>query len=59
LARLELYDLATYPYEVIDRASEEPEVLAAMTARLRGHAASVRGDPLLPSWVQSNREGSD
>lgn len=59
LARLELYNLARDRHEVIDLAAEEPEVLAAMVEKLRRHAASVRQDPLLPDWVQTNREGLD
>ena len=57
--RLELYNLAIDPYEVLDQAAAEPDVLAAMTARLRDYAASVHQDPLLPDWVQTNREGTD
>lgn len=59
LERLELYNLTIDPHEVLDQAAAEPEALAAMTAKLRGYAASVHRDPLLPHWEQTNREGTN
>ncbi len=59
LTRLQLYNLRRDRHELIDFAAKEPEVLAAMVGKLRGHAESVRRDPLQPDWVQTNREGLD
>jgi len=59
LERVRLYNLAEDRHEVLDRAAERPEVLAAMRAKLSAIAESVHTDPLRPAWVQTNREGSD
>ena len=59
LERIELYDLATDPYEMVNRAAKRPEVVATLLGKLREAAESVRRDPFLPSWVQTNREGLD
>jgi len=59
LSRTELYNLDRDPYEVLNLATQEAEVLGAMLAQLRDYAASVAKDPLLPEWEQSNREGLD
>ena len=59
LQRLQLFNLAIDRHEVIDLAAREPEVLAGMVAKLRRYAESVHTDPLLPDWVQTNREGLD
>jgi arylsulfatase A-like enzyme len=53
-----LYNLAEDRHEVLDRAAEQPEVLAAMLTELQSIAESVQSDPLRPSWVQTNREGN-
>lgn len=48
LDRIELYDLGSDRFEVIDRADVEPEVLAALLAKLRAIDQDVKNDPLRP-----------
>ena len=55
----QLYNLAEDRFEVVNRARQEPELLASMVAKLESIAESVRSDPLRPDWVQTNREGLD
>ena len=52
-----LYHLAKDPFEVLDQSTKHPEILEAMTKKLRAIAESVDNDPLRPDWVQTNREG--
>jgi len=59
LDRVELYNLATEQFEVLNQAAKQPDVLKAMLAKLNEIADSVRSDPLRPSWVQVNREGAE
>jgi len=48
LSRVRLYDLRRDRFEVDDRASREPERVAALLAKLRAIHASVEADPLRP-----------
>ncbi len=43
-----LYDLGTDRFELFDRATERPEVVARLAAQLRQISASVIADPLRP-----------
>lgn len=59
LERVSLYNLAEDRFELFDLAREQPDRLESLLSKLRSIAASVRSDPLLPAWVQINREGAD
>ena len=58
LSLARLFNLAEDRHEVLDRAAQQPEVLAEMLAELETIAESVRRDPLRPAWLQTNREGN-
>jgi N-acetylgalactosamine-6-sulfatase len=47
-SRVQLYDLASDRFEVIDRAAAEPEVVERLLAHLRERHADVMNDPLRP-----------
>jgi hypothetical protein len=44
----QIYDLTPDRFEVVDRATDEPDTLARLLAELREVRASVAGDPLRP-----------
>ena len=48
LVRRRLYDLDRDPFEVEERAGQQPALVQALAARLRRFAADVAGDPLRP-----------
>lgn len=59
LERLALYNLSEDRHELLDRAAEQPGVVETMLEKLSEIAEGVRGDPLRPTWEQTNREGLD
>ena len=46
--RVELYDLEADSFEVFDRASERPEIVDTLLAKLRSIRDSVANDPIQP-----------
>lgn len=48
LETVELYDLCTYSFEVVDRAEENPDVVDALLGKVRELHADVSADPLRP-----------
>jgi len=55
LDRVRLYDLASDRFELVDRAADQPAVLARLLETLRTIRASVAADPLRPRPAQKQR----